>query len=762
MSYILRLVFGPVGEFLTENNGHEKPSERRLILRIIAVVALVMSGYAFFVFNTANAQTTQDQGATQIAVQEVPKVDLGLRMPETTEIPLQEHKQIDLRLENLPGKPDDLDIDGAVMKSWVAYFEAEGVRQAQLIVTAVEQNGRMAALEQQDFVMTWPIENDPEISQGEELILPGDGAELIKALQSLQTDEAPEEQQEQVISSGSTGNDGPAQTGSSGEQVSYESPSALPRNTPAAPEAEIAYDNRTTSDGCTVEVDEARSLAVEFGKFQSFENGVLTEESACEVEMNSFPLERSTALCGDNVDIDNRVANPMYQLFYVNGQAARINHGDCQIDTEISFPIIEDMECAIQLDYIGMQAVPQSKLIYLDANNARQEVRACQASEAVAAVPLIESTDQCTIRHDFMDDQSVQLSTFLYTLNGQTFQATTCADSDITYAHTDYYDRDGIDVCGTNVDFDALTATRQYRTGITVDGLVQYITECTPDSTTLAVTQTTDTCTDPSGWTHDLSAGVSYEQVRYYYMEDGQRVWVTECQNGTTTYAHQLTNAGWQHNDGLLFSYELQRVTITAPNGEYVIEASTILPGAVQVPYIFDRTNDQWTGVSTYTGCDEFRETQRNEIYERPDGTEHPHPIGAGDTIGPINACTQTLGTPQWKHTGLEDARCSWSRGFPSWTGSFRFVYRGERQVQRTDGEVFTQYSDTTYNITTYSDPSGSKGANCIHAAGITFGAGTTGVIPYCTSYHGGRYRNSPECNPPVRFENTWNVTEGW
>src|SRR3546814_8241806 len=81
------------------------------------------------------------------------------------------------------------------------------------------------------------------------------------------------------------------------------------------------------------------------------------------------------------------------------------------------------------------------------------------------------------------------------------------------------------------------------------DLLSQFITDCTPDTSTLAVQVTTDGCNDPANWLHDISAGVSYGQERYFFVDGGQRKYITSCQNSTTTYMQHVEITGWQNHD---------------------------------------------------------------------------------------------------------------------------------------------------------------------------------------------------------------------
>jgi hypothetical protein len=192
----------------------------------------------------------------------------------------------------------------------------------------------------------------------------------------------------------------------------------------------------------------------------------------------------------------------------------------------------------------------------------------------------------------------------------------------------------------------------QSRIQITVNSLSQYITDCTPDTSTLAVQVTTDGCTDPANWLHDISAGVSYGQERFYFLDGGQRKYINNCQNSTTTYQQHIEITGWQNHDAQLFAYALTTIYIDTDAGRYNIKTSEVLAGATQMPYQLVNTVDKPNGTSTYDGCNAYRATDKVEVYTRPDDTEYDKKIGDGTTVGPVNACVTTLVNTQRVNTG--------------------------------------------------------------------------------------------------------------
>ncbi|GAB3129065.1 hypothetical protein [Novispirillum itersonii] len=401
-----------------------------------------------------------------------------------------------------------------------------------------------------------------------------------------------------------------------------------------------------TEQGCPVRIDTGKLKAIQQTKtVTTIIAGNQKSETACEDSETSFPLLSSYLNCTYRVDLTEMTATARSRFYYVNKNGDSVQATDCANDNEKVFPITEDVAaCPIKLDFDALKAIPQATLTYTNHLNAKVQVRDCMDSKTVNPVPLVATTDGCTIRHDFAAGKSTQQGGYKYTLNKVIYDAVLCSDTEATYPHSNVYDdAAGGSICNAIIRQDNRKVYRQYRTQIIVGGQPRYITECTPDTTALDLYTTQEGCESPSTWVHDLSAGVSYASVRDYYMRSGRREYINSCHTGSQTYPHQITAAGWEMNDGNRTSIQKSRVFINAPTGQYVINTSTILPGTTAIPYEYVTQTTSRTGQSTYEGCTAWRLTAKTDQYRRPDSTIYNLPIGAGAPENGGNVCDKVL-----------------------------------------------------------------------------------------------------------------------
>lgn len=611
-------------------------------IMVKGLLALVAGGLVgvMGIAGLALAQTPGKPAAEEASAAELAeKVEIITRAKVTADVPLNEPRAIDLGLVRVPGIDRSL-TEGVTAKAYTRYVAVQGKNIGQVVLVGVEKNGRQESLNSADFTAQFDL-TKPQIDPAAEVAVKGDRAQLKEALERLAAAPEKKEKEEPTVAKQTNA----AQQGGGGGQKQndiaggYQTPSAIA----VAPEPEESV--QVSTDGCTIRIDVAQLQAIQQSKSVTTKGGAVQSETACSDSNETYPLQRSYSVCSDQVDIDARKATAQFKLFYVNKGAATVEVSDCAPDPDKVFNIVEQFEgCTIQLDYAEKLAVPRSSLIYVNQNNSQVQVRGCEPSEAKAAVPLVATTDVCSIRHNFPGSTSHQQGTYIYTLEGVTYQAGTCTDNGTVYPHSKVYtDAAGAYICQPVVNPQAQTVALQSRIRITVNGLSQYITDCTPDSSTLNIQSTTEGCADPSTWTHDLAAGQSFVQERFFFLDNSQRKYITNCQNSNVMIQHFVETTGWQHHDAQLFSYPLKTVYITPASGRYDIKTSEVLQGAVQMPYELMATEDRPSGATTYQGCDAYRETAKVEVYERPDGSEYLKPIGAGETVGPTNVCVSTL-----------------------------------------------------------------------------------------------------------------------
>jgi hypothetical protein len=179
---------------------------------------------------------------------------------------------------------------------------------------------------------------------------------------------------------------------------------------------------------------------------------------------------------------------------------------------------------------------------------------------------------------------------------------------------------------------------------ILVNGLEQFRTACTPDTTSMDVVATTEGCEDPAYWTHSLSAGQSYGSERYYYFYDDKQEFISDCQKSDQVYTHQVEITGWQPHDDQLFAYALSTVYIDGtPQGRYNIKTSEVLPGTAQTPYTYDGESTAPNSDVTYEDCTRFAGQDLVRNYTRPDGTKYALTVGAADPVDQGNVCTAQI-----------------------------------------------------------------------------------------------------------------------
>lgn len=590
----------------------------------------------------ALAQVTQQESApvqAEPGIEEmVHKVDIVTRAKTRTAVSQNEPVAIDLGLVEVPGAPRKL-TEGVTAKAYARYVTYKDSLIAQLVLTGVEKNGKSEPLDSNDFVAQFNMDS-PELDPASPVTIEGNQEALIAALERLNAvEEEPDKEEKETETA-------EADTGASNSVGSNASnnPDAADYSTPAA--LDVAKETsapsvRVTTEGCNIRVDLAQLVAVQQSRVETTEDGNVTYGS-CEDGADRYPLDRSYSVCGDTVDLETRQAVAQYLLYYTDGGGNRQEVTDCLKDEDKVFDITEKTSaCAVYLDYNQMMAVPQASLVYVNASNNEVQVRSCEPSEELAPVPLVSVTDGCSIRHDFSAGRSYQTGRHIYELNGTTWQADACSDNGTEYPHeTVYKNAAGQEVCAPIINKAAGTVTRQSRKQIVVNGVEQFITECKPDSTNIAIQSTIDGCDNPSTWTHDLAAGVSYGRERFYYLLDGNREYVTQCQDSEIAYPHQVETTGWQNHDDQLFAYRLTTVYIEGtPKGRFNIKTSEVLPGEPQTAYVYDQQAPKGNGDVWYEGCTRFEGRDLIDSYKRPDGSTYGIKVDEADPVNLGNVC---------------------------------------------------------------------------------------------------------------------------
>ncbi|MBN2752332.1 MAG: hypothetical protein JXQ84_06455 [Rhodospirillaceae bacterium] len=598
------------------------------------------------------------------------------------------------------GQVDGIDpklISGVTANGYARKVDVEGKSIGQILVMSVAKGDKTEVISSEGLTAQFDASETSELFPEKSMTVEGSKTALVSALEKLNATEETDDEKKAVADDTQDN-----AVGSSGSNNDLASGYSSPTNAATATEEEDpTLTTALTTDGCKVRVDIGKETAFQQSKTQTFSDGVLSSESACSDSDVSYLLKKSYLACDDVVELDAMTAWPQYTWYYADDQGETHTVSDCTKDTDQPFTISEDEgQCSILFDFTAGTATPQSALIYSNRTGAVVQARGCDTSTLSTPITMTESTSECSLRHNYTTGKSYELSMWTYIRGGVTYQASSCNDTGRTFVHeTIYTDTAGEYVCSPVVNQAAGTVTLQSRKRITIDGVSQYITECTPDTSTLAITATTDGCMDPSKWIHDLDTNTSYGQERFYYLKGGTTpVYVTSCQTSATTYTHDHAVTGYQYHDDELYAYPLTTVTISVNGSPYTIASSEVLPGAQQFVYTLNGTVDKQNGAATYEGCNAYYTTLRYEQWERPDATIYEKVIGDGDPVGPSDVCSTTQESNTHYKISVSGFTASGSTVW-SYTGSCSGVKNWATRTVRKNpvtGDVFSSAPEIT------------------------------------------------------------------
>ncbi|WP_152986734.1 hypothetical protein [Pseudovibrio sp. POLY-S9] len=628
----------------------------RNILRLSIVGAMLLTSTAAGFSQTAAPPTPAAQAAgagkpTTSAAQATAALReklFAVAVKQTT--PIFEGKAVELALQIKKApqftagvNKDEVSVAGVSAEGFSQYVMHDGKKIGQAVLTRLTKGERFVELNAENFSSQFDVKEDA-IDPEETLDVSGNEEELIAALKKLNAPEEPEddkdkddkeddEKYEDVDrdeNGGSGAGSGSSDGGETPGQNGYETPDRKEVEEKDAPEEDLE-EIRVTFEGCSPVIDRNQGQVRVQSKTQTLKKGIVVEESACSDSGTNFTIQKSGATCDDKIDVTARIAKPQYLEYYVNSQQERIQLSDCQPDPDTTFSITEDDSCPIDIDLQNGMAYIETQMVYTDGNNNLQTVRTCERSQFYQPIKMAQVTDGCNIRHDFGNSLSTEMAMWIYQKDEQFFQASPCSVTENTYPHEKVFKKNGVDICQTMVDLSGRRAIPQYRTQITVNGAAQYIDQCTPDSNAFVeIKSTTEGCINPAEFNHDIAAGVSYGLERHYY-ENPNRFYVSSCQQGGTSYTHNVELSSWKYDDEKKVAQPLSDVSISVSGQVYPIASNMLLPGAPEVAYgALGQETDQVPGGRYYEGCYAFVPTKLTDVFERPDGTRHEIDMGAG------------------------------------------------------------------------------------------------------------------------------------
>lgn len=716
-------------------------TQRPFIMRFALVMLLLAMVLVLILFaSKAFAQDESSAGVGGDAVAPVQK-KLMVKMKAKPLDPMvlsETPQELKLNIKDIPTLDKSM-LKDVKFKGFIRRVEVDGQGISQVMLTGIEKDGETIKFND-DNAQELSIQSESDSNQlnpanaeftfdADPQILSAALAKLEAALNEKQADDGnkDDEEEEQVIADQSGGVSAPQGSGKGNEQASqYQSPENFETSEEKAP----VITSSTTTDGCEIKIDLQQKVAIVFEKTITLSDGSESGRTECTESLTRYPLQKSFASCTPSINLENKKATAQFIHYYVNGSAQRVDTGECQDDSELKFDIVEKFDnCAIFIDIAQRKAVPQARLVYENDKNQIVEARGCQNSESKEAVPMTQNFNQCGIVHDYTRNVSKQQGAWIYALDGSYYQASACVDTDTTYSHAQvYYNSAGAPICTPIVDQQSKTVTLSSRVAITVNGLQSFIKECTPDTDNrLNMTATTDGCTDPSTWTHNISTNQSFGKERYYYMLNNKREYVTQCIDSSTVYQHSSALAAYQYHDANLYAYPLYDIWITTSAGRHNIATSHLIPGTQQAPYTQTGFTDNPNGSFTYAGCDKTQATTRTTHYDRPDDSKYDVVGGNGTPLRAVYSCTpgnkmgfvktssvvnNQVGTQLYGHSTPYKTMSVSGFGSPcvisgnvsqSSPVTFKIEtakYKGQRQLNRDDGQKITETSTREFTKT--------------------------------------------------------------
>ncbi|WP_165791928.1 hypothetical protein [Thalassospira marina] len=497
-------------------------------------------------------------------------------------------------------------------------------------------------------------ETMPVINSNEMIYAEGDVDGLVTSAMSLMSDDAAVA--DTPVSSARTapgGDAGKYKTSGNGQaensafkDINIPDPE---KETPQLAKAEDVI--AETTMGCDILVDLEGGVAKQ--QSQKLVNG--SPQGGCSPNGTNYPLARSYASCQDIVDMNSHKAWASYKRFYVdNGGTNQVVDSECQKDVELVYDIFQKPdECTYEVDLVNNMVFERGKWVYQSKNISSAwneiEVTGCQRMES-STIPLTETEDGCTPRHDFVAGISHQQTRLYYVEGGQHKMVSECTDSGKTYPHIKNTTACE-DLAPTKVQLGLESGNRvvfkQSRIEIMVDDQAVAITDCAPDDS-----QSTTAFQDAAGcettFYHYLSSGQSYGAARWKYKFPGEpEIVLSEClQDNDLLYVHQVRVAGYENNDEALVSFPKTEIYIDTPNDKLVVSEAQVREGAAEIPYTFQKNMKVSTGEIFYEdgSCTKMMNQNSVDRYLRGDGiSTFDNILGEAESLNQGNGCTTAI-----------------------------------------------------------------------------------------------------------------------
>ena len=460
-----------------------------------------------------------------------------------TELPVNEAVRLDMSLLNVPGGANDL-ASGVTVNAYGRSVQLQGRKIGQLVLTGVSKGRKTEVLNSTAFTSQFDLGDDAKLQPDRQIKVMGNASELIAALQRLQKEPEgkPEKKERKTVS-----NDTP-QSSSTGESRNRDAAGYSSPQVTKTGKKDPVESTRVSQDGCKIEIKLAQGVARETAKLITTKGGAVTKESKCAPSGTDYKIRKSYPSCAkDKVDLRAMKVTARYINYYLDSSGKRSDIGECRDDPELVFDIFEKHSCPVKPDYAGQKVIFQSKLVYTNQNNREIEVRDCAPSTEKPPVPMVKTTEGCSVREDGAHHKSFRQSVWVYTDAGNRHRIGSCQDDGVSYANS----RDG---CGIEINL-AQGLARETEKRITYkDGAVIKESKCTPSGTDYKIRKSYPSCADDTINLKDKKAKARY--IHYYLDGDGKREDIGECRDDP----EQVFDIVEKHNCMVSPDYAAQKV----------------------------------------------------------------------------------------------------------------------------------------------------------------------------------------------------------
>lgn len=416
-----------------------------------------------------------------------------------------------------------------------------------------------------------------KIEQGDKFKAKGDNEALSKAIEQLLNPEGMSASSKNnsgtksnsikpLSGSGSSG-------GISGNNSTRLSTLSSIKDNPAAIASVTTGEETTTTSGCAVRVD--YNLNKVFVQERTTVAG--KETQSCKDSATSFSLQKDYKSCPNQTDTITKKIFYYFQYFYNDDKNSKNVIGNCQIDSSLTsnLQITKSYNCADFIDLAANKVYAQYQESYKDKDAKDIIIKDC-GIDYEKAYTITQDLSSCGIKHLFDQSYSVAQNKLFYTKDNIKITIQDCADTTIKYPHITT-----TDTCTSIVNNNQVTIfNRKY---ITVDSIRQYISECSPLSSSVTILE--EVCSS-NKFTHNFTAGQSFYNKTYYYTNtSNQRVDVSTCIKSQESFTHQEDSSVCvSENDDVNLQTNLFSKTYIVVNAikQYISDCHKI---ATPVPY---------------------------------------------------------------------------------------------------------------------------------------------------------------------------------